>query len=163
VFWHSSQLTCSISPKSRGRIHHQCLILQLKVPPMMQTVLWVSQGYQRLSHLKAYLLSLQFFACHELATELQSTAFSTIKIPQVQILPKKSKPNNHEIWQLLEYKILWQANPISCVKTFGTLECSLAMYEVKDWDPSHNQPGKRWQWPVENNQYEQWNLWSVQA
>jgi len=43
--------------------------------------------------------------------------------------PKGSKPSNHEIRKLLEYKVLWQANPISCVKTFGTLECSLCMRE----------------------------------
>jgi len=43
--------------------------------------------------------------------------------------PKGSKPSNYEIRQLLEYKILWQANPISCLKMFGTLECSLCMRE----------------------------------
>jgi len=43
--------------------------------------------------------------------------------------PKGSKPSNYEIRQMLEYKILWQANPISCLKTFGTLECSLCMRE----------------------------------
>ena len=29
----------------------------------------------------------------------------------------------------MKYQILWQANPISCMKTFGKLNCALCMRE----------------------------------
>ena len=42
---------------------------------------------------------------------------------------KGTKVTNDELRRTMEYKIIWQANPISCMKTFGKLNCSLCMRE----------------------------------
>jgi len=34
-----------------------------------------------------------------------------------------------EIREIMNFKVLWQGNPISCTKTFGKLNCSLCMRE----------------------------------
>jgi len=69
--------------------------------------------------------------------------------------PKGSKPSNYEIRQLLEYKILWQANPISCLKMFGTLECSLCVRERIEILSVINQKadgGGEWKIIITNNE-----------
>ena len=37
------------------------------------------------------------------------------------------KPMNEQLRRILKYQILWQANPISCMKTFGKLNCAFCM------------------------------------
>ena len=39
------------------------------------------------------------------------------------------KPMNEQLRRIMKYQILWQANPISCMKTFGKLNCALCMRE----------------------------------
>ena len=42
---------------------------------------------------------------------------------------KGDKPSNPELRKKMKYQILWQGDPISCMKTFGKLNCSLCMRE----------------------------------
>ena len=39
------------------------------------------------------------------------------------------KPSNKELREMMKYQIIWQGNPISCMKTFGKLDCLLCMRE----------------------------------
>ena len=36
---------------------------------------------------------------------------------------------NEQLRRIMKYQILWQANPISCMKTFGKFNCALCMWE----------------------------------
>jgi hypothetical protein len=42
---------------------------------------------------------------------------------------KGVKPTGDELRRMIKVKVLWQGNPISCMKSFGTLRCSLCMRE----------------------------------
>jgi len=42
---------------------------------------------------------------------------------------KGVKPTNGELRKMMKTRILWQANPISCMKSFGKLRCKLCMRE----------------------------------
>jgi len=42
---------------------------------------------------------------------------------------KGEKPSNDELRRMMKFKIIWQANAISCMKSFGKLNCSLCMRE----------------------------------
>ncbi|CAB9506324.1 unknown protein [Seminavis robusta] len=48
-------------------------------------------------------------------------------ISSMQSLPQKWQLSEH--WNSIEISILWQGNPISTVKTFGTRHCSLCNRE----------------------------------
>jgi hypothetical protein len=40
---------------------------------------------------------------------------------------KEVKPTSNEIRKMMKVKIVWQGNAISCMKSFGKLNCSLCM------------------------------------
>jgi hypothetical protein len=40
---------------------------------------------------------------------------------------KETKPTNDELRRMMKVKIIWQGNAISCMKSFGKLNCSLCM------------------------------------
>jgi hypothetical protein len=42
---------------------------------------------------------------------------------------KEVKPINDELRKMMKVKIFWQGNAISCMKSFGKLNCSLCMWE----------------------------------
>ncbi len=45
---------------------------------------------------------------------------------------KETKPTNDELRRMMKVKIIWQGNAISCMKSFGKLNCSLCMSERID-------------------------------
>ena len=51
----------------------------------------------------------------------------------VQHFPNRNQESNPltagEVREITRTKALWEGNPISCVKSFGQLECSLCMQE----------------------------------
>jgi hypothetical protein len=49
------------------------------------------------------------------------------------------KPNNSDLRKIMKYEILWQANPISAMKTFGKLNCALCMRERVEILRAHQQ------------------------
>ena len=49
------------------------------------------------------------------------------------------KPMNEQLRRIMKYQILWQANPISCMKTFGKLNCTLCMQERVEILQAHQQ------------------------
>ncbi len=42
---------------------------------------------------------------------------------------KEVKPTSNELHKMMKVKIVWQGNAISCMKSFGKLNCSLCMQE----------------------------------
>jgi hypothetical protein len=40
---------------------------------------------------------------------------------------KEVKPTSDELHKMMKVKIIWQGNAISCMKSFGKLNCSLCM------------------------------------
>jgi hypothetical protein len=42
---------------------------------------------------------------------------------------RETKPTNDELRRMMKVKIIWQGNAISCMKSFGKLNCSLCMRE----------------------------------
>ncbi len=42
---------------------------------------------------------------------------------------KEVKPTSNELCKMMKVKIVWQGNTISCMKSFGTMNCSLCMRE----------------------------------
>jgi hypothetical protein len=40
---------------------------------------------------------------------------------------KETKPTSNELHKMMKVKIIWQGNAISCMKSFGKLNCSLCM------------------------------------
>ena len=42
---------------------------------------------------------------------------------------KGIKPSNKDLREMMKFRIIWQGNPISCMKMFGKLDCSLCMRE----------------------------------
>jgi hypothetical protein len=42
---------------------------------------------------------------------------------------KETKPTSDELRRMMKVKIIWQGNAISCMKSFGKLNCSLCMRE----------------------------------
>jgi hypothetical protein len=42
---------------------------------------------------------------------------------------KEVKPTSNELRKMMKVKIVWQGNAISCMKSFGKLNCSLCMQE----------------------------------
>ncbi len=73
-------------------------------------------------------------------TLLQATLHSTARSKEV-------KPTSNELHKMMKVKIVWQGNAISCMKSFGKLNCSLCMRERiekgsrKDQDSAHNLSG----------------------
>jgi hypothetical protein len=43
---------------------------------------------------------------------------------------KGVKPTSDELHKMMKVKIVWQGNAISCMKSFGKLNCSLCMQEM---------------------------------
>ena len=41
----------------------------------------------------------------------------------------KVKLSSKELRAIMKYQIIWQGNPISCMKMFGKVDCSLCMRE----------------------------------
>jgi hypothetical protein len=42
---------------------------------------------------------------------------------------KEIKPTSDELRKMMKGKIVWQGNAISCMRSFGKLNCSLCMWE----------------------------------
>ena len=42
---------------------------------------------------------------------------------------KGIKPSNKDLREMMKFRFIWQGNPISCMKMFGKLDCSLCMRE----------------------------------
>jgi hypothetical protein len=49
------------------------------------------------------------------------------------------RPSNDKLRRLMKFQILWQGNPISCMKTFGKLNCALCMRERVEILRAHQQ------------------------
>jgi hypothetical protein len=51
------------------------------------------------------------------------------------------KPTSDELRKMMKVEIVWQGNAISCMESFGKLNCSLLVYARKDRDSAHNSSG----------------------
>jgi hypothetical protein len=55
------------------------------------------------------------------------------------VMEGEVKPTNGDLRKIMKYEILWQANPISAMKTFGKLNCALCMRERVEILRAHQQ------------------------
>jgi hypothetical protein len=70
---------------------------------------------------------------------------------------KVGKPTSDELPKMMKVKIVWQGNAISCMKSFGKLNCSLCMRErIEILCTIHQE-----EWKIINHCTEVANLWCM--
>jgi hypothetical protein len=120
-------------------------------------------------------LSMFFLLCYDLTTILRSWALHRVLSSAIQYawrsymlsrlcrkvktfrsdLLTYLKPTSDEIRKMMKVKIVWQGNVISCMKSFGKLNCSLCMRERIEILRTIRQE----EWKIINHC--KWNLWCM--